>query len=146
MRLVTLGWPQFVALGLSLWGLASVLAILFEPWTSEAIYTLRVRQYQQAYGFELGHVKGFEHSPKDGWLGFTRVTPAGVMHRAGVREGDILFNHHGYNFTELSAVLDNATKGTRICFFVINAEELRRGSGREVCLEGRAPAGPINRN
>jgi hypothetical protein len=145
MRLVTLGWPQFVALALSLCGLAAVLSILFEPWISETFYIFRVRQYEQEFGFELGRVKGFANEPSNGWLGFTRVTPDGPMHRAGVRGGDIIFNQHGRDHQELSSGLEALTKGRTICFFVINADEYLKGTGREVCVEGRARA-PINRN
>ena len=146
MGLVTLGWPQFVALVLSLFGLTAVWSILFEHWITETLSRFEVRRYEQAFGFEVGLVKIVPDAWDGGSWGFARVTPGGTMYRAGVRDGDIVFNYHGYSFTELSAVLENVTKGRTSCFIVVNAVEFTKSSSREVCLEGKAQGGSINRN
>lgn len=142
MGLVTLGWPQFVALGLGLCGLAAVWSILLERWFTETYNRHQVRQYEREFGFEVGVVTDAE----DGGWGIARVTPGGAMHRAGVRDGDIVFSYHGYSFAELRGILEDVTAGKTTCFIVVNAVEFTKSSSREVCLEGKAQAGSINRN
>src|SRR5829696_9878208 len=135
IRLMTLGWPQFVALAVGLLTIAVVVAIMSERDIFESLYRLEVRQHQQMLGFEVGRVQGFPDGPPEGIWGITHVTPGGAMDRAGIRSGDIVFNHHGYHFTELSGAINEAASGRTACVFVMNAEEARAGSGREVCFK-----------
>jgi hypothetical protein len=133
MRLMTLGWPQFVAVAHGLLAVAVVVAVILERDISESLYRLEVRQSQQKLGFEVGLLKGFPYGPPEGTWGIIHVTPGGTMDRAGMRSGDVVFNRHGYNFTELSGAISEAASGRTACVFVINAEGTRSGSGREVC-------------
>jgi predicted metalloprotease with PDZ domain len=132
-----LGWPQFVALVAGLCTVAVVLAIIMERDISEALSRLEVRQYEQEFGFEVGLVKGFPMGPTAGMWGIARVTPGGAMDRAGMRSGDLVFNRHGYDFTELSSAISEAVNGRTACVFVMSTEEARTGSGRDVCLKGK---------
>ena len=68
------------------------------------------------------------------------------MDRAGMRSGDIVFNYHGYDFTELSGAISEATSGRIACVFVMNAEEARTGSGRQVCLNTPKTSSPRTNN
>jgi predicted metalloprotease with PDZ domain len=133
---MTLGWPQFVALVAGLCTIAAVVTIMLQRDISEYFHRLEVRPYEQELGFEIGLVKGFPNAPKEGWWGIAHVTPGGAMHRAGLRSGDLVFSYHGYAFSELRWVIGEAVRGRTACVFVMNAEERRTGSGREVCLKG----------
>ena len=134
--LITLGWPQFVALAVSLFALSVTLAIVLVFDVTESLYRFDVQQYEQRLGFEVGMVKGLPPDPSYARCGFVRVTPGGVMDRAGMRSGDILFRYHGDVFSQLSWAIREAAEGRTACVFVINAEEARTGSGRDVCLKG----------
>lgn len=134
-RLITLGWPQFFALAAGLCALGIVLVIVLGRDTSEALYRLEVGEYEQEFGFEVGLVKGFPEGPPAGMWGIVSVTPGGRMDKAGIRSGDLVFNRHGYAFTELSWAIREAARGRAVCVVVVNAEEARTGSGRKVCLK-----------
>lgn len=134
---MTLGWPQFVALVAALFTTAAVVVmVMFERDISEHFHRLVVHQYERELGFEIGLVKGFSDAPEEGRWGIAHVTPGGAMHRAGLRSGDLVFSYHGYAFSELSWVISEAAMGRTACVFVMNAEEARTGSGRDVCLKG----------
>ena len=136
IRLMTLGWREFVALAAGLFAVALVLALILERDIVETLYRLEVRQYQQKLGIEVGLVKRVPMGPPAGMWGIARVTPRGTMDQAGMRSGDVILSHHGYFFTELSWAISEAEKGRTACVFVMNAQEARTGSGRDVCLKG----------
>jgi hypothetical protein len=149
MRLVTLGWPQFVAVALSLCLLAAGLTfVLLMPWISQAFYIYQVRQYEKDFGFEYGRLKGVPNEPMLGWEGFIRVTPGGAMDRAGFRSGDIIHSQYGRERQGLLGGLEAVTEGRTICFFVVNSAESHRSPGRTVCLDAKPREGPgsINPN
>jgi len=139
IRLMMLGWREFGALAAGLFAIALVLALVFEPDMSEALYRLEVRQYEQKLGFEVGLVTGESIGPPAGMWGITRVTPGGTMDQAGMRSRDVIPT--ATPSQELSWAISEAAKGRTACVFVINAEEALTGSGRDVCLKGTTKTG-----
>ncbi len=70
MRLFTLGWPQFVVLGLGLCAIYVIMAIILIRDISEALVRLDLKRYEQEFGFEMGLMPGSpSDGPRDGWLG-----------------------------------------------------------------------------
>jgi hypothetical protein len=56
-----------------------------------------------------------------------------------VRNGDVVFDRHGYGLATLLWAIEQAAGGQTACFVVVSAEDGRRHD-RDVCLEGLFPA------
>lgn len=132
---ITLGWPQFVAMVFGLCAVLVVWAILAAYDIYDGFYRQMVVPYEQAFGFEVGLVKGHPSDPPSGVWGIVRVTPGGIMDRAGLRAGDYVVGTHT-SFPELYGAIHAATEGRSECFAVINVEDARAGTYRSrlICL------------
>lgn len=141
-RLITLGWSQFVALLAGLCSVVVVAAILASHAIYEIVYRAMAQQYERPLGFEIGLVKrGFGGPPVDAW-GIVRVTPGGIMDRAGLRASDYVVGTHS-SFPELYGAISAALEGGIECFAVVNADDARTGAykSRLVCLVGETLRG-----
>lgn len=136
---MTLGWPQFVTLGSGLCTVAIVMSILSMRDIDEVVYRYMVVPYEQAFGFEVGLVTSPPGAPDLRRWGIARVTPGGIMDRAGLRSGDYIVGTHT-SFPEFYSALDAVAEGRSTCVAVINIEDAAAGTYRSrlACMEGKA--------
>ena len=136
---ITLGWPQFVAMVVGLCTVLVVWAILAMYDIYDGVYRQMVVPYEQAFGFEVGVVKGHPSNASSELWGIVHVMPGGIMDRAGLRVGDYVVGSHT-SFPELYGAIQAATEGRSECFAVINVEDARVGTYRSrlVCLMAQA--------
>jgi hypothetical protein len=78
-------------------------------WPSLRVEYLRrygIPRYGAAYGFVFGQLQAAYPTGQVLW-GFSAVAEGGTFARAGVRQGDVPFDHHGWGEMGLYDVLSN---------------------------------------
>jgi hypothetical protein len=137
-----LGVPQFVVLVSGLLLTPFFLGALFYPVAAEHLARQDIRPFRAAFGFDVGDVPA-----EDGHLswGITRVTPGGLVERAGLRPGDVFPTHHGHRSGVLLEALRQAAAEQEACFHVRNMPARLAGLrlDRTVCLGSARTADPI---
>jgi hypothetical protein len=140
-ELLTLGWSQYLVVIFGLCTIAVITAIELEPidGLTEALFRLASQKYERQFGFEIGKIREWPHSPPDRIWGVARVTPGGRFDHAGIRSGDVVFTYHGGGFGALYYALKSANAGEPACLDIASLADWRahRYISHEVCLDSK---------
>ena len=133
-----LGLPQYGVLAL---GLSLMLTLAFCALNDEGLYFYNCRysylpSVQERYGFEVGSVRAGD----DVWRpGLVKVTPGGILDKAGFRSGDIPVAYHG-GFSEFCAAVQESGSGRESFeLVVVNTVNWETGERRRLRVPAVAP-------
>ena len=109
--------------------IASVVCVVCAWEISEWDARVQVKQFEPAFGFTSGTVivPDGNGGQFESW-GIVAVADDGAFARAGVRGGDVPFDHHGFGAQRLLYALIRASKGEPGEFAVLNAADWTRTS------------------
>jgi hypothetical protein len=130
--LIRLGWSHFaiVCSGVAMVLLVCWMALM--PTLQELYITeFALPRIAERYGFEFGTVTLSRDNVRYELPGFVSVNPAGEIARMGVRQRDVLFDHHGQGATVLYSALMALERGHAAEFKVVNADDWSTGRERD---------------